>query len=477
MRTSDYWARRMLAVAAEQQADDEALYRRVKRDYESALHNLDGELSKFYARYAANESITMAEARKLLSEAERETFKMSLDEFRDKAIAGGWDKQLDEVYLRSRISRLQALQTQIEARVMELHQSQRDVLREHLTDAYKNTYYRTIYEVSHASGLLTTFAKLDAETVESIIARPWVGDSFSGRIWKDRDKLSRELETLLSQAIIRGDPLQRTAAQLAKRMGVAESRAMTLVSTESAHAAAEASMRGYKETGVEEYRFEAGFDAKTCEVCAALDGKTFRRSEAKTGINYPPIHPRCRCTTAPVSDFQIGTEKAARDPVTGKSIRVPKDMSYKEWRGKYVDNHGKSDIIDLHRNAARKTSNVGAFADLKVPMQKREVLDIAKQYGVDMRGITVKIQRSEKLLALPMTGSTDYKSIGRIDLFPRAFEDREQLVRTLLHEKCHVKQLRKYGADYAQKNLAEIERRAYRFESFWYKALRKRVRK
>ena len=338
VRTSDYWV---------QQGMDEALYRRIKRDYEAALSALDADLAAFYARYATNEGISMDAARKLLSEVERETFRMSLDEFMEKAKAGGWDKELNEIYLRSRISRLQALQTQIEARVMALYQSQRDILRDHLASAYADTYYRTIYDLDRGVGFLSTFARLDPETVESIIARPWVGDSFSGRIWKDRDKLTRELETVLSQAIIRGDPLQRTAKLLAKRMGVAESRAMTLVSTESAHAAGQATLRGYKETGVDRYRFIAGFDSKTCDICAAIDGKTFRVSEAQVGVNFNPLHPRCRCATAAVSDFDIGTEKAARDPVTGKSIRIPKDMSYKEWREKYVDNSPEGAILKL----------------------------------------------------------------------------------------------------------------------------------
>lgn len=376
MRTSEYWQRRMIAVAVEQQGQDEALFRRIKRDYEAALRALDADLAAFYARYAANEGISMDAARKLLSEAERETFRMSLDEFREKAIAGGRDKQLNEIYLRSRISRLQALQTQIEARVMELYQSQHDVLRDHLAGAYTNTYYRTIYELDRGAGFLTTFARLDAETVEGIIARPWVGDSFSGRVWKDRDKLTRELETTLSQAIIRGDPLDRTAKLLAKRMSVAESRAMTLVSTESAHAAAEATKRSYQETGVDEYQFEAGLDLKTCDICASIDGKVFKRSEAKTGINYPPLHPRCRCTTVPVSDFDIGTERAARDPVTGKTIRIPKDMSYKDWYQKHIANTPEGAILKL--SSSEKTA-------------------IQRYIGADSYKLNAKLRAGDKL--------------------------------------------------------------------------------
>lgn len=43
--------------------------------------------------------------------------------------------------------------------------------------------------------------------------------------------------------------------------------------------------------------------------------------------------------------------------------------------------------------------------------------------------------------------------------------DEEQRIRTLLHEKCHVMQLRRYGKAYTQNNLAEMEKQAERYEN------------
>lgn len=472
-----YWRKRAIELAEKQKQEDDDLCLRFHREYERILHELDQEISIFYARYAANESVSMADARRLLRDAELEDFRMSLDEFRDKALAGGFDKELEEVYLRSRISRLQALQTQVELRMMELFGSQRDVLRDHLQERYTDTYYRTVYAVSQQVDVASTFARIDPQTIERILAVPWAGSDFSSRIWADKDKLTRELMQTLSRGFVRGDSLDRMTKEFTQRMGVSESRAATLIHTESAHMAAEAAEQGYRETGVQSYRFEAALDLKTCAVCGALDQREFPLAEHETGINYPPLHPRCRCTTVPVTEFRIGSKRAARNPATGKTEYVEKKLTYEEWRKKYVENAAENDIMELQRKAERKTANTGSFAELQIPLQKREVLRLAKQYDVDMRGITVKIQRSEKLLALPLTGSTDYKNIGRIDLFPRAFENEEQLMRTLIHEKCHVKQLKKHGAAYAQKNLDQMERQAYRFESFWYQKLRKKVRR
>ena len=82
-----YWRKRAIELAEKQKQEDDDLCLRFHREYERILHELDKEISIFYARYAANESVSMADTRRLLRDAELEDFRMSLDEFRDKARA------------------------------------------------------------------------------------------------------------------------------------------------------------------------------------------------------------------------------------------------------------------------------------------------------------------------------------------------------------------------------------------------------
>lgn len=368
-----YWRKRAIELAEKQKREDDDLCLRFHREYERILHELDKEISIFYARYAANESVSMADARRLLRDAELEDFRMSLDEFRDKALAGGFDKELEEVYLRSRISRLQALQTQVELRMMELFGSQRDVLRDHLQERYTDTYYRTVYAVSQQMDVASTFARIDPQTVEKILAVPWVGSEFSSRIWADKDKLTRELMQTLSRGFVRGDSLDRMTKEFAQRMGVSESRAAVIIHTESAHMAAEAAEQGYRETGVQSYRFEAALDLKTCAVCGALDQREFPLAERETGINYPPLHPRCRCTTVPVTEFRIGSKRAARNPATGKTEYVEKGMTYEEWRKKYVEeNADKNEWEEYQRILGEKApKTLEEFRNIKYTESKK----------------------------------------------------------------------------------------------------------
>lgn len=368
-----YWRKRAIELAEKQKREDDDLCRRVSREYERILHELDKEISIFYARYAENESVSMADARRMLRDAELEDFRMSLDEFRDKALAGGFDKELEEVYLRSRISRLQALQTQVELRMMELFSSQRDVLRDHLQERYTDTYYRTVYAVSQQVDVASTFARIDPQTVEKILATPWAGSEFSSRIWADKDKLTRELMQTLSRGFVRGDSLGRMTKEFAQRMGVSESRAATLIHTESAHMAAEAAEQGYRETGVQSYRFEAALDLKTCAVCGALDQREFPLAEHETGINYPPLHPRCRCTTVPVTGVEVGNKRAARNPATGKTEYVEKKLAYEEWRKKYVEeNADKNEWEEYQRILGEKApKTLEEFRNIKYTESKK----------------------------------------------------------------------------------------------------------
>lgn len=142
---------------------------------------------------------------------------------------------------------------------------------------------------------------------------------------------------------------------------------------------------------------------------------------------------------------------------------------------KSIAKSAESGIINTEYVLARKERNTGAFSELEIPMQKRYVLYLCQKYGIDTNGIKFKIQRSEELVNLGYFGMTDYDNIGRIDLLPNAFRNEEQLLRTIIHEKCHVKQLKKYGKKYVQDNLDEMERVAYKFEDFYYSIVKRRT--
>src|SRR5690606_10531220 len=340
MRSREYWQKRSEQIAELQYRKADEYAEKLLKEYQRAIRSIQKDLEVFYARYAENNEITMDAARKLLTGKELNEFKMTLEEFIEKAknnADGRWTKQLNETYYRTRISRLEALLTQIRQEVELLAGSVQKGSESLLEDVYKDTYYRTLYEVQKGVGIGVSFATLDRTTIEKAITTPWLGENYSARIWANRDKLVRELQTKLIQAFIRGEGVAQTAKDLAERMQVSYSSAERIVRTESSFVTHQATWDSYKASGVvDKYEYLATLDDRTSEICRDMDGKVFRLSEKQVGINYPPLHPNCRSTVVPYFDDEIDPgERIARGP-GGEVYYIPGNMTYSEWYERYV---------------------------------------------------------------------------------------------------------------------------------------------
>jgi SPP1 gp7 family putative phage head morphogenesis protein len=52
-------------------------------------------------------------------------------------------------------------------------------------------------------------------------------------------------------------------------------------------------------TGAKYYRYITAGDDRVCETCQALSGMRFAYADRVVGLNYPPMHPWCRCIALP----------------------------------------------------------------------------------------------------------------------------------------------------------------------------------
>ena len=155
--------------------------------------------------------------------------------------------------------------------------------------------------------------------------------------------MTARLKSELLVSMLSGRSGEKTARIFQEQFGVNAFCARRIVRTESAYVANAAQKSAYSEAGIERYRFVATLDSRTCECCAALDGKVFDLAKAKPGTNYPPMHPFCRSTT--IADFGVeelkGLERRAKDK-DGNTVKVPAGMSYEEWHRKFVGRVDKS---------------------------------------------------------------------------------------------------------------------------------------
>ena len=91
--------------------------------------------------------------------------------------------------------------------------------------------------------------------------------------------------------------------------------------------------KNYKELDVEKIQIVATLDDCTCDICGNNDLKILSIDENQIGVNSPPFHLNCRCTTVPyIEDMQDwGGMRAARDE-NGKHINVSGKMTYSKWK-------------------------------------------------------------------------------------------------------------------------------------------------
>ncbi|NFD56111.1 phage head morphogenesis protein [Clostridium botulinum] len=339
MRSKDYWRKRSEAVAGKQFKKTDNYILSLHLEYMEALSSIQKDIEVFYSRFSQNNEISLQEARRLLTSNELQEFKMDLKEFTGKAKENKnlqWEKELNNVSYKVRVTRLQALQTQIRNQIENLYTKQQSEATNLLGGIYEDTYYRNIFEVHKGLGIGINFAKLDTNTINKAITEPWYGGNYSGRIWNNKDKLIMELQTNLTQAFIRGDSIDKTSKAIAERMNVAKNRARTLVNTESANIVSKATFNSYIGSGVvKEYEILATLDLHTSKICRSLDGKIFKVSEKEIGVNAPPFHPNCRTTIIPYFADTIDEERIARDS-EGDVYYIDGKTNYKQWYEKYV---------------------------------------------------------------------------------------------------------------------------------------------
>lgn len=354
MKNAEYWKKRSEAVEKQLHKQSEEYYREVEKQFRMAEKSISEDIEKWYARLAVNNDISLAEAREFLDKSGLAEFQWTVEEYIKHGKANGvsknWEKELENASAKWHIRKLEAIQLQLQHHLEVLYAGLATGMVEHLSNIYKDAYYRKIYSIQQGFEVGATVTKLDSRRVEKALQHCWAMDGkiFSDRIWQNKQMLTNELNTVLTQSIIRGENPGNYITALSKKMKTSRNNASRLIYTESAAIASQADKDCYKELGVEEFEFLATLDNHTSAICREMDGRHFPISEYKIGVNAPPLHPFCRSTTCPYFDdeFTIGEERAARG-ADGKVYNVPANMTYKEWKEKYVDNSVESDKVIL----------------------------------------------------------------------------------------------------------------------------------
>lgn len=309
--------------------------------YRETAANIRREINDFYARFARENKLEYADAVRYLNKSEALEWKASVEDYikeiareKNPAVRERLMREYDARAYGSRITRLESLNASIDNELSKLYARANEQFRELLGENYTDGYYRAIYDIQSRFGYSSMFAAVTPEIVENALSYPWSGANFSDRLWKHKFELQNQLRETLTTGFIRGDSLQTMAKRLAERLDVSRSQALRLIRTESSHIHNTAELDAYKECGFEEYEFMASLGERTCPVCGGMDGKRFKLADKQFGVNFPPLHPNCRCTTIAFDPD---------DDIEGFKERLEHgELNYDKWYEKYVDGRENS---------------------------------------------------------------------------------------------------------------------------------------
>jgi len=238
------------------------------------------------------------------------------------------------------------------------------------------------------------------KALDTILKSKWAGTHYSTSVWQNRDAMAGILDRALMEVSSMGKLSDMTMqdvrgmVDLNKWRNQVKSKFKTeaqyqkyaanrLIRTESAYVANQTTAVAYDECGIERYEYMATLDRRTSEKCSGLDGKIFEMSEKEVGVNYPPAHPHCRSSVAPVIDGLVreGLTRSARD-ANGKSVYVPRDMKYQEWKAWQKDG-APADVVEWRERNAPQDQTFFGVANRDPNKVELTVSSVVKARGYD----------------------------------------------------------------------------------------------
>ena len=368
----EYWKKRYEEEMERVMHQADGPKKDLRKYADTVIRRLEKDINDWYQRYANENGMSLADAKKQLDARELKAFNMDLEEYRAIAerdeLSEEHKKMLKQASARQQLDRVQELYINTVQELEAWAKYQDSTISDLLSNVYESSNYRTAWMTQSMKGQYDIYAQVDHRTIQRIIDSPWApdGKNFSARIWDNRKQLATSLQNDFIQALIAGDGTATMSEAIAKRMNTSYNNANRLVETELARVHSQAFMDCMNELDVDAVEILATLDNKTSPICRRMDGKYVQCKDAKPGITIPPFHCHCRSTTVPYIPAVYGTERAARDPKTGKTVFVDGELDYGEWKKRYIsesriDDRGKDTPPNEGKTSPVHVKQMGSY--------------------------------------------------------------------------------------------------------------------
>lgn len=287
----EYWRDREILHAQSMLKKEEEFARQLEMLYRNTSNEIEKNVGFMLERYASKNGLTMADVQKRLDATDIRDYEAKAAQYvREKNLSARANEEMAIYNLKMRTSRLELIDAHVNLDLIALTDQ---------VDKRIGAQLITIgsAELARQSGLLGEALWLDRKGLEYIARRKFLGEDFSERLWKNKELLHGELQKRLSEAVITGQGSRDAARKLRQTVEQSVYNSERLMVTESARVQSEIQRESYRMAEITIYEYIA--TERSCPICIPLDGQRFNVRDGVPGTNMSPMHPHCKCSTAP----------------------------------------------------------------------------------------------------------------------------------------------------------------------------------
>lgn len=374
VRQNSYWRNR---VELEQKAAikrDEDYATELKKMHDYYFNEIDKEIRTFINRYAEkNGNIPYSEVVARLDTMDVAAFSEKAKRYvEEKDFGAIANRELAIYNLKMRVSRLEALQQELDLQMIALANEEEKKTGDFLKEEY-------LQGLKSQAGILGVSEGATVSTaMKQAIDRNFNGATWSSRIWDRQNALRDIVKRATTDLLILGKNPIQIISKLRKEFGVSAHQAKRLAVTEGSRVAMAAQKDSLESQGYDEYEYIA--EPSACKICAPLDGKIFKVENMESGRNCAPMHPFCRCSVAahyskvvkPVEKEIEKPKEIEEAPPIGTVFSYGLDLAQKtlqnfvdntkKWYNSHIENQLSADEIKASSEALKKVIDNSAYS-------------------------------------------------------------------------------------------------------------------
>lgn len=340
---NNYWEKFGIESKKKQIKSEMYYFQYLDTIYNNINSRIEAEIAKTFLKYGTNNNISPEEAKRVITNADEKDVKEKI-----KAFLAGTNKGNKENFsfmISQSLKKKHTIQEKLRIDVKNIID---ELKLDYMNERYlKNAFKNSSYELQHMLNEPRNEHRVKADRVKNVIEEPFLGERFSDRIWKDKEKLKTELDKVLIDGILTGIGYEKMSRDLSKRLDVSKSNAKRIISTEYARLDSIAKLDEYRRYGVKNVQIIATLDNRTSNICLHKNLKIVPIEEAEIGLNIPPFHPYCRSVIIPYIDEKETQETEETDET--EEIEDERKETYQNFLER-VDKENAKELLANHGN-------------------------------------------------------------------------------------------------------------------------------